>query len=172
MIGLLSLINPGRWMLYLALAGALVAGYFAWRTHERDLGAAPYIAAIAKQKAEALAKYEVLKSQADALTKERETFTKDRNENDATNEGAIAVLADKLHAARLRDPYASGCGDGGSSSASKETGSSQAGAGNPTQTGGLLSAEFDGFLKRQARESDDINAAYSSCRTALYEAVK
>ena len=167
-----ALLNPGRWMLYAAAVAAAVAGYFAWQTHERDIGAAPYIAAIEKQKIEAQAKYDLLKSQADALTKERETFTRDRNENDATNEGAIAVLADKLHAARLRDPYAAGCGNGGSGPTSKETGSAQAGAGNPAQTGGLLSAEFDGFLKRQARLADDINAAYSSCRAALYEAVK
>lgn len=34
----LAWLNPGRWMLYAALVAALVPGYFAWRTHERDIG--------------------------------------------------------------------------------------------------------------------------------------
>lgn len=29
-------LNPGRWILYLALAGALVAGYFSWADHIGD----------------------------------------------------------------------------------------------------------------------------------------
>jgi hypothetical protein len=30
--------NPGRWLLYAALAGALWAGYLTWREHQRELG--------------------------------------------------------------------------------------------------------------------------------------
>jgi hypothetical protein len=34
----LAWLNPGRWLLYLGLAGALVLGYYAWRDHQRELG--------------------------------------------------------------------------------------------------------------------------------------
>lgn len=34
----LAFFNPGRWLLYLALAAALVGGFFAWRAHERSVG--------------------------------------------------------------------------------------------------------------------------------------
>lgn len=34
----LAWLNPGRWLLYLALAGALALGYLAWREHQRELG--------------------------------------------------------------------------------------------------------------------------------------
>lgn len=34
----LAWLSPGRWLLYIALAGALVAGYFSWQAHERSIG--------------------------------------------------------------------------------------------------------------------------------------
>lgn len=34
----LTWLNPGRWLLYIALAGALWAGYAAWAAHQRELG--------------------------------------------------------------------------------------------------------------------------------------
>ncbi len=34
----LSWLNPGRWLLYLALVAALAVGYTAWREHQRELG--------------------------------------------------------------------------------------------------------------------------------------
>ena len=172
MLGLFSLLNPGRWMLYAAAIAALVAGYFVWQTHERGVGAAPYIVALAKQKAEASALLATKTAEADALTKERETFVKERNENDETNEGALNILADKLATTRLRDPYQAGCRGGGAGTPSKEAGGSPAGAADASTAGGVLSEEFDGFLKQKFKESDHINAAYASCRPALYEAVK
>ena len=34
----LAWLNPGRWLLYAALAGALWLGYTTWREHQRELG--------------------------------------------------------------------------------------------------------------------------------------
>lgn len=49
----LSLLNPARWMLYLALAASVLGGYLYWQHHERSIGAAPYIAQLAAMKTEA-----------------------------------------------------------------------------------------------------------------------
>lgn len=45
----LAWLNPGRWLLYLALAGALWAGYAAWREHQRELGREEMRAEFARQ---------------------------------------------------------------------------------------------------------------------------
>ena len=70
-MNILALLNPGRWMLYAAALAALVAGYFAWQTHERGVGAAPYIAAIEKQKTEAAATLKRLTEQVQAKEKHK-----------------------------------------------------------------------------------------------------
>jgi hypothetical protein len=44
-------LNPGRWMLYAALAGALIVGYFAWADHIGDVREAKVLAKIEKQRA-------------------------------------------------------------------------------------------------------------------------
>jgi hypothetical protein len=48
----LAWLNPGRWLLYIALALALWAGYAAWRSHQQELG---YQRAVAEFKAQAQA---------------------------------------------------------------------------------------------------------------------
>lgn len=45
----LAFLSPGRWLLYLALAGALVLGYFAWADHIGDVREAKIRAQYAKQ---------------------------------------------------------------------------------------------------------------------------
>jgi hypothetical protein len=57
----LAWLKPGRWLLYLGLAGALVLGYYAWRDYQRELG---YQQAVDK-----------LKAQADAADAKREVIT-------------------------------------------------------------------------------------------------
>jgi len=47
----LAWLSPGRWLLYGAFVAALVLGYFSWRTHERDVGAATVQARWDKDKA-------------------------------------------------------------------------------------------------------------------------
>ena len=49
----LAWLNPGRWILYLALAAALVAGYFAWADHIGDKREAQVRAQYQKQTDEA-----------------------------------------------------------------------------------------------------------------------
>lgn len=46
-------LNPGRWMLYAALAAALVVGYFAWADHIGDVREGQVRAQYAKQAQEA-----------------------------------------------------------------------------------------------------------------------
>lgn len=45
----LAFLNPGRWMLYAALAAALVVGYFAWADHIGDVREGQVRAQYAKQ---------------------------------------------------------------------------------------------------------------------------
>ena len=167
-MNILALMNPGRWMLYAAALAALVAGYFAWQTHERAVGAAPYIAAIEKQKIEAAATLKRLTEQVQAKEKALQDFTNERNENDATNEGALSVLADKLHAAgRLRDHNATGCS--GPASGTQVAASSGAGGKDDSSAGWPLSVKASDFLRGQARLADEINAAYISCRADAFK---
>lgn len=56
----LAWLNPGRWLLYLALAGALMAGYHAWREHQRELGREEVRAEFSRQAARADKKREVV----------------------------------------------------------------------------------------------------------------
>jgi len=49
----LAWFNPGRWVLYLVLAAALVAGYFAWADHIGDVREVKVRAQLARQAAEA-----------------------------------------------------------------------------------------------------------------------
>jgi hypothetical protein len=156
----------------IALLIALRAGYEHWADKLRAEGAAPYIAAIEKQKAEAATTLKVLTEQVQAKEKALNDFTNARNENDATNEGAIAVLADKLHATRLRDPNQTGCGCSGPSSGGQAAAGPQAGGANAAEAGGLLSAELSGLLTRLTQEADAINIAYASCRADAYEVRK
>lgn len=56
----LAWLNPGRWLLYAALAGALWAGYHAWAEHQRETGRAEVRAEYARQAQAADAKREVI----------------------------------------------------------------------------------------------------------------
>lgn len=45
----LAWLNPGRWLLVLALVAALTAGYFGWRGHQREIGRGEIRTEYAKQ---------------------------------------------------------------------------------------------------------------------------
>lgn len=56
----LAWLNPGRWLLYIALAGALWAGYAAWADHQRELGREEVRAQYSREAEAADAKREVI----------------------------------------------------------------------------------------------------------------
>ena len=95
--------------------------------------------------------------------------TDDQNLKDATHEKTVADLSDRLRRSagqpgRLRDPHAAGCGGSGSGTPGEPASAPSAGAADPAQAGGLLSAQLTGLLQQLALEADTINAAYASCR--------
>ena len=47
----LAFLSPGRWLLYLALAVVLVAGYFAWADHIGDVREVKVLAKVAAARA-------------------------------------------------------------------------------------------------------------------------
>ncbi len=163
------------------LVAALIAGYFAWASHQQRIGEAMAIAAynvkIEAQKKEAAAV--LAKETARVATAERtlQNFKNRQEVKDVRNKKTVDTLASLLRdlagpAGRLRDPHAdSGRGGGGSGS----NGPDSAGTGNRPDNGsapgGVLSAELTEFLQRLTIEADEINNAYISCR-ADAEAVR
>lgn len=155
----------------LLLSGSLTAAYFGWAKHEQSLGAVPYIAAISKQKAEAAQVLATESAKVAAATKALQDFKTQRENEDATNEKTISLLADRVVAVagptgRLYDR--TGCGSGGGSAKGADPVSAVDSAGNPSQTGGLLSKSTSELFQRIAREADEVNAAYASCRADAF----
>lgn len=156
----------------LALSGALVAGYTGWASHQRNIGwaeaTAQYNIKLDAQKAAAQALLAAEISKAEAATKAlREAKDKQENE-DVKNAKIIAGLSGKLRAARVfRDPGAAGCGSSGGSTAAGSTPSASGGDADPAKTSGVLSTAATEFLLQQTLEADEINVAYTSCRTTL-----
>jgi hypothetical protein len=176
---MIDLLNPYKWLLLLALCGALGVGYVAWAKHQQGIGedraTARYEAALTKQKAEAAA---LLSSETAKVQAAEAAMLKFHFENelkDRTNEKAISLLADKLHRAtgnsgRLRDPNATtGCGQGGGGAQGQDTASSGDSAADGALPGGLLSEQLTGLLTERTKQADTINNAYRACRADAYE---
>lgn len=85
----LEWLNPGRWMLYAALAGALVLGYFAWADHIGD-----------KREALVVAKIEKLRA-AENARNAKITADLQKRKDDALTEANTRALANKAAADRL-----------------------------------------------------------------------
>lgn len=92
---------------------------------------------------------------------------RDQEKKDASTKTQVADLQRRLDAAvarnagRLRDP--NGCGAprqpaGAAAPAAEHRAADRA------EADGLLSAQLTGLLQRLAREADEVNAAYASCR--------
>ena len=176
----LAWLNPGRWMLYLALAGAVAL----WVRHEYSRvdaagytrAAAVYQAAIDKAKREAAAT--LASETAKVLASERAlaALKNTLESNDAQHAKTIATQSARLRAMSraaggpgLRDPFASaGCGPGRGGAAAPAPATAASGAADPAPAGGLLSAELERFLLTQAEAADAVNRAYIACRADSY----
>ena len=160
---MLNPLNPYTWLLGLALAGSLTLGYFAWRSHERDIGAEPFKAELKTIKAESARVLKIETDKANATTQALKDFKVTQEKQDAVNDQTISILADKLHglavAGRLRDP--NGCG---SSTQAQGVGGAESSQGDGAETSGLLSPELTQFLFAKDKDADTINNAYISCR--------
>lgn len=167
MTAILSLFSfiPG-WVWALMLAGSLATGCVEQhKLSTTRLELQTLKTAVEHQKAEAAQKLAELTAEAAAKDKRaHESWISGELQN-VENQKTVADLGDKLRAVRLRDPAGRGpsCGSPQGNSAH----SPQAGTGNTPEASGLLSDAASEFLRTAARESDQINAAYISCRQHL-----
>jgi len=160
------------------LFGALIAGYFAWASHQQGIGeeraTIKYNAKIEKQQKEAV---ELLAKETARVTATEKALQASKNNQeiqDAKNTKVVAGLTARLRDltvnGRLRDPHAGRGGGGGAAS-----GAGSSGSGNRPDDGadasGILSADLSGLLQRLTLKADQINNAYISCR-ADAEAVR
>lgn len=96
---------------------------------------------------------------------------RNQEETDAFNKTQVADLQRRLDAAvtagsgRLRDP--NGCGATRREPAGAAAPAAEHRDADGAETAGLLSAQLTGLLRRLAREADEVNAAYASCRADL-----
>ena len=168
---------PFKWLFAAAAVLALIAGlYFGYEHLANSLraeGAAPYIDAIDKQKAEAAATLASETDKVHAAERALQDFKNNQELQDADHKKTVADLSDRLRriagaAGRLRDPNAAGCGQGSGGATNQTATTAGGGPANPAQAGGLLSAELSGLLAQLTKEADDINIAYTSCRADAY----
>lgn len=164
-----------RILLALSLLAGMAAGLYALERHTEQRGydraAEHYTAAIDKLKADAATALATETTKTRAAEQALATAKHTQEMRDAKHTQTIAALADRLRAAagpagRLHDPNATAaeCGGGGGGPSGDTAPATAAGAADRAQAGGLLSAELTELLWRLAREADDINAAYASCR--------
>ncbi len=137
-----------------------------------DRAEAEYTAALERQHADAAA---ALAEQVIITRSAEQALAAAKNKQDlkdSIDAKKIAELSIRLHAAAgrdsvfggLRDPHASPCGCSGDRPQGEPATTPAAGSADRAQTGGLLSAPLADLLQRLARDADDINAAYTSCR--------
>lgn len=172
-----TLLAPYKWILWIGLAGALVAGYFAWERHiradERAKVVTEYNSKIDAQKAEAQAKLADVTAKVEADNK-RLRDAKDLQENeDVINAKTIEILADHGRAliaksgGVLVDPNAKGCGGSSGSPPTPATANPGDSAANAAQGTGLLSTPLTELLLSTSQDAALINLAYISCRQTL-----
>lgn len=159
-----------RILAILAALAVLVAGYFAWQTHQRNIGAqqerAIWEEKLAQQKEEAAQKLDEERAKKEEAEAKLLAARSTQEEKDAKNANTIKTLSAELAGfKRLRDPYAKpGCGSGGSSPKGENPTSPGNRANDGAETSGILSAEFSDLLRNLTREADEVNIAYQSCR--------
>jgi hypothetical protein len=169
-----SFLDPLKWIIGVGLVVTLYLSYNAWerriRENEREKVVAEYNVKIDAQKVEAAKLLEQVTTRVTAAEKTLRVELEKQNETDVINEKTISVLADKLHGLASRtggvfiDPNSTGrwqSSDIPSGSTAAVTGT---GFSNPTQAAGVLSKFTTDALLTLARQADELNAAYESCR--------
>ena len=167
----------GRLLLWGLAVAALLAGAYALERHIEQRGynraAAEYTAAIQKLQAEAATTLATETAKTLSAKQALATAKNNQEMKDAKHIQTIAQFADRLRsvagpAGRLRDPNATQCGGSGGSPPGDPATATAAGATDGAEAGGLLSESLTELLQRLARDADDINAAYASCRADAY----
>jgi hypothetical protein len=167
----------GRAIAWALAVAALLAGAYALVGHidQRgyDRAADKYTAAIHQLQADAANTLADQVSKTRAAEQALTTAKHNQEQKDAKHTQTIAAYAARLRAAagpagRLRDPNAPQCGGSGDRPPGDPAPAAAAGAADKPQAGGLLSEPLTELLRRLAREADDINAAYASCRADAY----
>ncbi|MBK5203879.1 MAG: hypothetical protein JJD98_00270 [Polaromonas sp.] len=171
-MNLLAFFSPTRWLMLIAAVAALTLGYYGWRGHQRSIGAAPYITAIAVQKAEATRLLAAETEKVEATQKQLELALLTQEKTDALNQQKSDGMADRLRRlaaaadGRLRDP--AGCGRSSSSPSGQAAATATDRADNDPQASGLLSTDLSRLLLDQAKTADAVNLAYASCRADAF----
>lgn len=166
--GLLAFIP--NWVLPALLAASMAHGCIT--SHQRDtarVDLANLKTAAANQKVEAGKKLADETARVTATQHQLELALMVQEKNDASNKTLVSSLGDRLRSAagpagRLRDPNATGCGRRGDSAEGATATAASNSAGNPAETGGLLSPQLTGLLTERLTEADAINVAYISCK--------
>lgn len=128
---------------------------------------------IARQKAQAAATLASEIQKTRTAEQALQTFKNDQEIKDVQHQHTVVAFTERLRgladpAGRLRDPNAARCGAGGDKSQGDVSTTASDSSNNSTEAGGLLSEQLSGLLQRLAREADDINVAYASCRADAY----
>ena len=170
---MISLLNPGRWLIWIGLAGALVVGIAVRDNHirsvERALVVAEYNVKINALKAEAQHQLDTETARVTLLNLQLRAFKDTQENEDVVNSKAIALLADKLHTVQLRDPgQVAGCRCSSDSTQSTVTTTPGTGTADTTSSTGILSTVATDFLLNQAKIADILNLAYISCRSDAF----
>lgn len=161
------------WLIGGAIAAVVTFAGFqvrAYGNRRAEAAVAPYVAAIAKQKAEAAATLatetaNVLRLEralAEMTSKLEGIYELRRNESKAAQQR----LADAVvrGGGRLRDPNAAGCGSSGNSAQGQSPASAGASSEGGGEAGGLFSEPATRLLQRITAESQEVNDAYALCR--------
>lgn len=156
-----------------ALLAALFFGeqYIEGRGYDR--ARAEDNAAIEKVKREAAGQLAIETNKTRTAEQALQDFKNTQELQDATHQKTVADLSSRLRTlagapGRLRDPHAAGCGPSGGSTPGEAAPAPGGRPADPTEAGGLLSADLSGLLQRLQLEADTINVAYASCRADAY----
>lgn len=156
---------------------ALLAALLYAETYIEGLGysraQAEATATINQQKADAAALLATETDKARAAEAALQAIKNNQEIQDAEHQKTVAGLSARLRdlagpSGRLRDPNAAGCRCGGGSATGPTAPAPGDRAADPTEAGGLLSAQLSGLLQQLGREADDINDAYISCRVDAF----